>query len=175
MARLKPLSLPEQAELFRLLDVDFDAGILFWKPRGDQTWSQRSFNTRNAGKPALQTKTKNGYLHGRLDGRYVYAHRVIWKMFCGDDANQVDHINGDRSDNRIVNLRSLTIAENGRNLKVSDRNSSGVIGVCFDNTRKSWIATIMKDGKDHRLGRFEDFEKAVAARKAAEVRLSYHP
>tara|TARA_R110001606_G_scaffold190822_1_gene338772 strand:+ start:384 stop:701 length:318 start_codon:yes stop_codon:yes gene_type:complete len=97
-------------------------------------------------------------------------------MHVGDwPADQIDHISGDRSDNRIENLREATQTENSRNMKTLANNMSGVMGVSWDKRERHWIATISDDNSSVRLGRFKSFEDAVAARKAAEVEYGYHP
>lgn len=82
--------------------------------------------------------------------------------------DQIDHINGDKTDNRIKNLREATNAQNGKNLKLSAKNTSGICGVSFDRQTGKWRATIKVDGKQRCLGRWVVFDDAVNARRVAE-------
>lgn len=85
----------------------------------------------------------------------------------------LDHINGVKSDNRIANLRSADHAKNAQNLKRTANNTSGAIGVVWHKLGKKWQANIVVGKKTIYLGLFEDFNDAVAARRAAEK--LYHP
>jgi hypothetical protein len=97
------------------------------------------------------------------------AHRIAWLLYYGKwPKDQIDHINGDKSDNRIVNLREATNSQNGKNLKLSINNKTGVTGVAFDRQTQKWRAYIRVNFKMINLGRYMDFEDAVIARKSAE-------
>lgn len=91
--------------------------------------------------------------------------------------HQVDHINGDRADNRASNLRGVKNAVNAKNSGLRRNNSSGVLGVRSDgkSKRSPWIASIKVDGETIYLGRFATREEAVLKRKEAELRYGYHP
>jgi len=93
-------------------------------------------------------------------------HQVVMGRRAG---YEVDHINGDRLDNRRINLRWATHAENGRNLKLSKRNKSGCRGVWWDQTNKAWMVKITLNYKQMHLGRFNDYDEAVRVRKEAEI------
>lgn len=115
-----------------------------------------------------------GYRQMRVDGRDYRAHHIIWLMVKGYLPSELDHINGDRTDNRIENLREVDRQENLRNQKLRKSNSSGVMGVGWDKTHGKWTARIRHDGKNRTLGSFKTYEEAVEARKAAEVIHGYH-
>lgn len=115
-----------------------------------------------------------GYLHFRYLGSHYYVHKVIWLIERGESANQIDHINGDRSDNRIENLREVTCQENLRNRKIGKGNTSGVMGVIWCAHKKLWLARIGAGGRSKFLGYFESFDQAKASRKSAEAALGYH-
>ncbi|MGQ2942919.1 MAG: HNH endonuclease signature motif containing protein [Blastomonas fulva] len=101
---------------------------------------------------------------------------MAWLLFYGDwPTAQVDHIDGDRANNRICNLRDATHSDNCRNAGLSKRNKSGRIGVHFDHTRQRWVAGTKIMGKPIRLGRFATFEEACAARSAIEREYNFHP
>ncbi len=80
----------------------------------------------------------------------------------------IDHINGDRHDDRWANLRLATPAENARNRGVCRRNTSGKVGVYPIKPQGLWGADIGKDGRNIHLGRFKILDEAIAARCAAE-------
>lgn len=90
---------------------------------------------------------------------------------------QVDHINHDRTDNRIENLRLVNANENCKNQKASTRNKSGVVGVSWKSQKNKWHAQIMVDGKQIHLGFYDDIndaKDAKDARKVAERKYGFH-
>jgi len=87
---------------------------------------------------------------------------------------QVDHINGDVTDNRWENLRLIYGGENQRNMKRAHNNTSGITGVVWDQSRALWHARIRLNQKDRFLGRFKSKDEAIAARKAAERQFGFH-
>lgn len=111
--------------LRRFVDVNYETGEIFWRPRsecdftsngyGGALGAMKRFNSLYAGKPALNHKSK-GYLKGRIDGKELKAHRVVWAHYHGRwPSGVIDHINRDRSDNRLANLRDVTSAQNAMN------------------------------------------------------------
>jgi HNH endonuclease len=174
-----------------LLRYEPETGKLFWKKRPIEMFAfdptthnikrryspERAcnkWNTRYADKEALTTLNNWGYRHGSLHGQSVLAHRVIWKMVTGHWPNEaLDHINGDRADNRLVNLREASPTLNSSNRAIAINNKSGVIGVFWNLKRKRWQAQISLNGKQHNLGLFNSKEEAKAARRAAEEALKF--
>jgi hypothetical protein len=114
----------------------------------------------------------------RLGSREILSHRVAWFIHYGSWPNGVvDHENHIGRDNRIVNLRDVTHANNLRNAKRSKANKSGVTGVHWNKAAGKWHVSI--GGSDRGksviyLGLFSDIEEAKAARKKAEEELGYH-
>lgn len=99
---------------------------------------------------------------GKFGGGQKRSHRLAFLYMLGEwPEEEVDHINGDRSDNRWINLRPVTSSENGRNSSVSSRNTSGVVGVSYHKKRKQWRARIAQ----RHLGWFSTKEEAIAARQ----------
>lgn len=113
------------------------------------------------------TIATNGYIQIRVDYKLEYAHRVIWESVNGKipDGMVIDHINGNTTDNRILNLRLVTQSENMQNTRGAraDNNTSKIKGVTFDKRRKKWIAQIFVDGKHHYLGQWDSKEEAAKA------------
>lgn len=162
------------AQVSKILKPDFEAGKLFWLPR--ERWSFHTidtWNTRFAGKEAF-TADSNGYRIGTIFGRNYPAHRVLWLLHTKRWPKNIDHINGDRADNRLVNLRSVSHAENMKNRWQSKRNTSGVTGVHWLAKNRKWAATIGTEGQLVYLGCFTDIADAVTARKAAEAKYGFH-
>lgn len=172
--------------LHRFFRYDQDTGKLFWRartptdftPKGTQSAERqcRWFNTRYAGQEALCGVTRFGYLRGSFGGVPLLAHRVVWALAYGKwPSRDLDHINGNTGDNRLANLRCVSVAENARNRKRSTANSSGVVGVRWSARERKWLAVIGSRKSRVHLGGFANFKDAVAARKAAELAHGYHP
>jgi hypothetical protein len=178
----RPLPSPEA--LRQLFRYEPDTGKLFWKPRsekmfacGDHGAKHNCFvwNSKYANKQAFTSIDSKGYRQTNLGGKVLRAHRVAWAVYFGEwPKHQIDHINGDRTDNRIVNLRDVEEPENKKNQKKFKDNKSGVSGVCWHKRSKKWVAQIASGKKYYYLGLFETKEEAAIARKAAEVKLGFH-
>lgn len=173
----KPL--PPQSVLKQLLRYNPETGRLFWRARPLSYFTEERYwkiwNTKNAGKEALISPTRYGYGAGRLFDIGVFAHRVIWKLVTGCEAEHIDHVDGNPRNNKFKNLRSVTVSENQRNCRISKNNISGVVGVHWYKNNSKWRAEIGVDGKAKHLGYFNDFKKAIHARKAAEMKYNFHP
>lgn len=172
--------LPPQNALNRLLRYDGGTGALFWMPRSPEImetndprgkeWAARAWNAVNAGKEALNCVNR-GYRHGKINGVHYLAHRVIWKMVYGADPDTIDHINGKRSDNRIVNLRDCTNAENCRNYE-KPHGSSKYRGVSWVTRDRVWVAQISYGlGRKRRLGNHKSEVQAAIAYDDAAIEL----
>lgn len=173
----KPL--PDQALLLKLLRYEPETGKLYWRERTDKYGfaTRRSYLSWNGKYPGTEAFTADdglGYPNGCIMGVGYKAHRIIWKMVTGEEPDCIDHINGDRSDNRFCNLRSVEKAENNRNARTYKSNTSGQPGV---HLRKdgSWVARITVQGRRQNIGSFKTKEDAVRARKAAERKFGFHP
>ena len=114
--------------------------------------------------------TSHGYV--RIQGRNGLRNRYLHREIMGaDDSTVVDHINGDKLDNRRQNLRLCTQQQNCLNSRLRSNNVSGVKGVYWCNKRLKWTAQISINKKTFSLGRFADFESAVQARLEKEKEL----
>ena len=117
-----------------------------------------------------------GYRQLSMDRVIYYVHRIIWKMVTGNDpAEELDHVNHSRTDNRMDNLREVTPSENQRNSSMAKNNTSGVTGVHWQEDRQKWNAQIVVENKTVYLGRFTQRWHAIRARKLAEVGYGFHP
>lgn len=156
------------AFLHSVLSYDAESGILTWKPR-DMSMIQsgslnslRRWNTRFAGQPITAVRP-DGYISTTINGVRYMAHRIAWVLHNGlpiPVGGQIDHINNDRSDNRIENLRLCTPHQNQANIK---RNGNGAQYRKNDN---KWQASI----RIH-LGVFDTEEAATAAYESAAQKL----
>jgi hypothetical protein len=111
-----------------------------------------------------------------IDGKYQLAHRLAWMMVTGSEPNDdIDHVNGIRSDNRFANLRTATRGENMQNERAarSSNKSSGLLGVSWSKAAGKWAAGIKLNGKKRHLGLFTDQQAAHEAYLVAKRDL--HP
>tara|TARA_R110000868_G_scaffold400521_1_gene675110 strand:- start:341 stop:850 length:510 start_codon:yes stop_codon:yes gene_type:complete len=125
---------------------------------------------------AVGWKNGNGYLVTSLMNKKYIVHRLIWEMFKGSvpEGKEIDHIDGDRQNNKIENLRIVTRQENMRNSKIRKDNSSGGVGVSFSQRDKKWYASIRVNGKTINLGLYKQKVDAILARKTAEKMYGFH-
>jgi len=158
------------------LNYDAEKGTLTWKKRDRKHFksdvSFAAFNSRYSGlELSVSDKTNQAY----LSGRSYLVHRVIWCHVYGEWPEKnlvIDHINGDKKDNRIQNLRLVTPSENNKNSSRPKSNTSGVIGVYKKGSK--WVAQIQENYKTITVGSFDNFEDAIAARREAELKYGFH-
>ena len=113
-----------------------------------------------------------GYRHITWMGKSHKAHRLIFMLHNGFMPQEIDHINGDRADNRIENLRAVTRSENQCNRGILANNTSGYAGVSWHKKSKAWVVRVMKNGKTQLQMYFKDLE--LAGLVAEEARSIYH-
>lgn len=174
-------ALPSPEVLRQLLRYEPETGKLFWLPRPLEFFAANSRNpedakkawdTRYANAEAFITSSPLGYRYGAIFGLTQRAHRVIWALHSGAWPDQeIDHIDGDRANNKWVNLREATHAENNRNVRRHRDNKSGFKGVSWHARDKIWAARIYANGKNTSLGYFKKAEDAHAAYVAASKEL----
>lgn len=175
--------LPSPELIRKLVDYDPSTGVMTWRKRPEDMFTgdcaqreqtARLWNARRAGKRVGGVKD-HGYEKCCFLRSYLYVHRLAWAYYHGEwPQGEIDHINHDRSDNRIANLRIVDRAENCRNASLSKNNKSGVCGVFWDKKVGKWHAYIRKNGVQHNLGFYSCKQAAIAARKAAEGELGFH-
>jgi len=114
----------------------------------------------------------SGYIIVRVDNVLLRAHRVAWALVNNEwPAGEIDHINGNPSDNRLDNLRIANRLQNMKNIKKPKTNKSGYKGVSWHKQGKFWQAHIRADGKNYYLGHYPTVEEAHEAYKAASNKL----
>jgi hypothetical protein len=158
-----------QEELKAAFRYDAQTGALFHRPRSDV---RPCWNARYAGKPAGYIGTK-GYPTVAFRGGYYRIHRIVWAMEVGPipDGMQVDHVDGDRTNNRLSNLRLATPHQNRCNQKMRSDNGIGLKGVRLHKSGR-YCSRITSHGREIRLGYFNTPEDAHAAYVKAAQR--YH-
>lgn len=165
-------NVPSQESVLRLLEVEAESGRVFWKPREEGMFPARrhclTWNARYAGTEAFATMDTDGYFCGTLLERKHRRHQIIWLAVHGNWPKVIDHINGDRSDNRISNLRETDATGNARNSSWRSHNTSGFAGVHKHHNR--WVARITLGGRLHHIGLFSTAEEASDAYQAEKRR-----
>jgi hypothetical protein len=167
-------------QLRQLLDYECKTGVFSWSEPTREWFASyahwRAYKAKQSCIKPFSYEHSAGYLCGEIGGVSLLAHRVAWAYCQGSwPDEQVDHVNHDKKDNRLANLRLAPQAENVKNSGKRSDNSSGVTGVYWSRSRKKWVAQIGLPGpKTKPLGRYDIFEDAVAARKAAEIEYGFH-
>jgi hypothetical protein len=161
MTKAKPL--PPLELVKQLLDYDPQIGGFCWKHNRGKKGCM--------GKPAGYSH--KGYISIEIDGKEYRAHRLAWLICTGEDPadKQIDHVNGNKSDNRFANLRLATNSQNACNRTVSARNTSGFKGVSFSSKQQAWKADVRINGVTKHLGYYPTPELAHMAycKAAAEL------
>lgn len=167
-----------QAFVRDVLDYDPETGMFRWKERApNEHYCEHSciaLNARDAGK-VVGTAGPQNYLQVQILGRKYMLHRLAHLWMLGEwPDGEVDHIDGDPANNAWSNLRVVTRAQNRRNAARRSDNASGVTGVWRVPESGKWLAYIRYDRRLLNLGRHVNFDDAVAARRAAEIKYGFH-
>lgn len=160
---------PTQSELKELLEYNPYTGVFAWKVR----------------KGRILAGTKAGYIKhcyaGKsyhiisINGTKCLSHILAWIFVHGEKPEEeIDHKDGNGTNNRINNLRIVSHQDNQRNRRLQINNSSGYNGVSFHKSSKKWEAQIKINGKSKYLGCFYSLIDAIAARKAADKKWGFH-
>jgi len=160
-----------QDELKARLHYDPETGVFTWLPnplRGPQ-W-HAVFEGKAAG-----CVMDTGYVRIRIDDKGHRAHRLAWLYMYGHLPEEIDHIDGDKTNNAISNLRSVSHSQNLRNTKKNTRNTTGIVGVTYRAKQGKWLAYITVNRKRIHGGIFGTMEEAVEARKELEQKYDFHP
>ena len=132
---------------------EYRDGYLYWK--GVSHPNKQHMLDKPAG-----SIHKTGYRHITWRGKVQKAHRLIFMLHHGFMPQEIDHINGDRADNRIENLRSVTRSQNQYN-KRPQRNVSGYRGVTWHKKTGKWLVRVGLNNKNKSLGYYDDLELAA--------------
>ena len=158
-------------------DIDLLSAILDYnKDTGDFTYKKSQWIGRKRNESGLVGyHDKDGYLIFSTLGTTKKLHRVAW-LFVNKSypKGQIDHINGVRDDNRICNLRDVSMSENSKNRRVCSNNNSGMMGVCWHKEKGKWHARITNKGKVTHIGYFKNIDDAFKARKEHEIKNEFH-
>lgn len=154
------------------------SAYLRYEPETGKLYWLRTMNSRAPVGAEAGSSKGTRYRKLRFKGKFYQCHRIIWDMLNPDDplteVDQIDHIDHNRLNNRIENLRKVSCAVNSHNLSKPVNNSSGVIGVHWYRPYGKWQAQISVKNSRLHLGYFENFGEAVAARRAAEIKYGFH-
>lgn len=160
---MKKFQLPPAHRLHDLFEYNPSTGVL--------TWRVSTNNRVKVGDP-IKTKYAAGHLAVSIDGVRYLAHRIIWKMMTGEDpVDQIDHIDGNASNNAFANLRESDQAQNLANTRKRRDNTSGAKGVSYHKVTGKWRVTIGKGYKSKQIGIFDDFQSAVDVANRARIEL----
>ena len=157
-----------------------ETGSLMWRHRPEILFvgtDKRSsahiaanWNAKNAGKEAFTAVGKHGYRTGTLFKKRLLLHRVAFVLQTGSWPTQtVDHINGDRLDNRWANLRDISKGNNNRNA-AGYAKTSPYIGVSWNKSLGGYVAKVYHNGASHYCGFSKDDPAKVAQNRDAKAK-----
>jgi hypothetical protein len=150
-------------ELKSQVNYDQETGIFTWK-------------VRNSNRIRIGDQAGNyhngGYIEMQLLGQRHLAHRLAWLYVYGYTPKLIDHIDGNKLNNKISNLREASYSENAYNSKIRSDNKSGVRCVSWDKVRQSWEVRVKIDGKLKHFGNYKELDDA--AKVAKKIRKEHH-
>lgn len=142
-------------EVRKVFKYDEHTGVFRWAIRQ---------GCKKPGQLAGHLDKNLGYVTIRYRNKLYLAHRLAWLYITGSHpAEQIDHINGVRHDNRFINLRPATNSENNQNKNMTKSNKTGEKGVHWHKKAGKWSAEVWCNYKKHYIGLFSDFNEAVIA------------
>ena len=153
-------------ECFRKLDFNQETGVFTWK--NDGTRGVKAGDIAGS-------KMKSGYVMLSVKGKKLLAHRIAWLFVHGEfPEGNIDHINRNKSDNRIANLRPATYEQNAQNRLKNIKNTSGYKGVTWHKRDERWQAAITVKGKVLHLGYYKVLDDASKAYIEASKKYQSH-
>lgn len=160
----------DRSALLEMLHVDIESGEICWRAR--EGCENEAWNKRFADKKAGGLNSQ-GYVVVNIQSTHHRAHHIVWTVANGEwPCLDIDHIDGDRGNNAISNLREVTRSINLRNKGTS---VDGAIPFGIRKERRRWRASISVDRRLIELGRFDRLEDAISARLAAEREFGFSP
>lgn len=176
---------PTQARVNEYFNYDPETGIFTVKERPASDFSNTAIYRRHlaAVGSVPGSVIPDGYIKIYMDGHYFNAHRLAWLAVHGEWVKypeyEIDHIDGDPSNNRLANLRKVSKSDNQRNAGMRVNNTSSIHGVNWKPKYNStpgdgrWVARIWNGPKHVYLGAFKTLKEAQIARRAAERVLGF--
>lgn len=153
------------------IDVEFLRGLFDYNCETGEIVRKVAAGSSSAGRPVF-SKNAHGYLRTKVNGKHIAAHRLAWALHTGSfPKSDIDHINGDKEDNRFANLREADRSQNQINRGLMKNNTSGHKGVNWNASEGKWMARCAAYGKRIHLGYFNNIADAVAAYKDAASKL----
>ncbi len=148
--------------------------IFDYLPEGELVWKFTCTANKRTNKIAGWTD-RRGYRRVKVNGRSVSIHRIIWEMHHGliPKGKEIDHIDRQKGNNKLHNLRLVTPTQNCQNKSIRRDNKSGAAGVHWHNKKNKWAAYISVNKKLKHLGYFDVFEQAKKARDLAVIEHNY--
>lgn len=160
-------------EWLKRVCVDFENGVVYWKPKDENDQPnlrlRNMWNTSWAGKEVGTISSSRGksYKSSRINNKGYKLHQLIYFLAgkCVGCDEVIDHINGDSLDNRLINLRAVTQAENNRNVKVCRKDSTtGVKGIYYtkacNKSNNKFVVKVHHHKKQYLLGRYPTLKDA---------------
>lgn len=143
-----------EIEMFKKY-FEYNEGYLYWRNRS---------GTRGRVGTVAGKLRKDGYFDVGLKGKYYLIHRIVFALHFGFLPKMIDHINRDRSDNRVENLREIEYSSNNWNSGISSSNTTGVKGIRITRTGK-FEARLAVKGKTIQVGTFSTLDEATSELK----------
>lgn len=147
------------------VNYDSEQGVFTWRKKDGEAREVKIWNAKFVGS-RCGCVGPDGYVRiaftfsGNKTFRLL-AHRLAWFIVYGSEPKlQIDHINQNKADNRIANLRDVAKEINQRNVMQTKSNTSGITGVSWNKKLEKWSAQVQVSGKNYLLGRFTDIKEA---------------
>jgi len=141
--------------LQQLLEFNPVEGCFYWKISPT--------NSVKIGDKFGHLNTTSGYVEGRIDNKLYTVHRLVWFYSYGYFPKYLDHVDTDRANNRLSNLRECLPQQNSFNAKLSKANKSGVKGLFYNRQQRTYVATVKVHNKSYskRYTRVEEGDMVV--------------
>lgn len=151
-----------------MLDINFILMNFDYNPETGEL-----FRVLSGGNRTKSGTECNGYIRSGVSGDLVYNHRIAWAHYYREQPPEyIDHIDGNRKNNSIKNLRACTLSENQMNRKLNSNNTTGYTGVSFLKSKGKYKATIYKKSKPIYLGLFDTAELAADAYRKEKEKIN---
>ncbi|WP_432481699.1 HNH endonuclease signature motif containing protein [Moraxella sp. ZY200743] len=149
---------------------------LYYDPAtGHFTWRIKPSKNIHAGVRAGRVDSSTGYRYINIQGKRYAEHRLAWFYIHGTPPKHlIDHINHDRADNRINNLRQVTVSENARNRAKNTQSRTQEVGIWYNKRTRKYVAQIRLNGRKVFQKSFDDIDDAIIARKQRAIELGFH-